>query len=186
MQSQPTPPADRPLTHHDLDQMPDDGNRYEVIDGVLHVTPFPGFAHQRAATRLTSILERHVFEHKLGEVFTQNTKVVLDVPTGVGPDVVYVSSAKMPGMQRDGFYGAPDLLVEVVSSKPALDRVVKLQKYAQAGVPHYWIVDPEDRSVLVYRLEAGTYRIAAALKHDDRFEPELFPGLAIDLGVLWV
>jgi Uma2 family endonuclease len=61
MQSLPADPSDRPLTHLDLDQLPDDGNRYEVIDGVLHVTPFPGFAHQRAATRLTSILERYVF-----------------------------------------------------------------------------------------------------------------------------
>jgi Uma2 family endonuclease len=112
--------------------------------------------------------------------------VVLDVPTGVGPDVVYVSSARMASMQRDGFYGAPDLLVEVISSKPALDRVVKRDKYAQAGVPHYWIVDPEDRSLVVYRLEAGKYRIAASLSRDDRFEPELFPGLAIDLGDLWV
>ena len=179
-------PADCPLTHRDLDDLPDDGNRYEVIDGVLYVTPFPSFPHQRAATQITTILSYHVRARGLGEVFAAGLKVVLDEPTGVGPDVVFVSRAKMPQMQEDGFHGAPDLLVEVVSTKPALDRVVKLHRYARAGVPHYWIVDPSRRSLRAYRLEAGRYRIAAEVTDDAHFEPELFPGLSIDLGDLWV
>lgn len=68
----------------------------------------------------------------------------------------------------------------------ALDRVVKLHRYARAGVPHYWIIDPTRKSLSAYRLEAGRYRIAAEVSDDACFEPELFPGLSIDLGELWV
>lgn len=186
MQSLPADASDRPLTQRDLDDTPDDGSRYEVIDGVLHVTPFPSFRHQQAQAQLFGALHQHVRATKCGSVFAAGLKVVLGEPTGVAPDIVFVSSARMPQMQDDGFYGAPDLVVEIISSRPALDRVLKLHKYAQAGVPHYWIVDPGARAVTAYRLEAGKYRVAAAPKADERFQPELFPGLVIDLEDLWV
>jgi Uma2 family endonuclease len=176
----------RPLTQRDLDYTPEDGNRYEVIDGELYVTPFPGYAHQNSATRITSVLDHHVRAHQLGKVFAAGLKVVLDEPSGVGPDVVYVSAARMDGMREDGYYGAPDLVVEVLSRKPQLDRHVKLHKYARAGIPHYWIVDPDRRQLSEYRLEAGRYLLTTEVGGDSRFEPELFPGLAVELAELWV
>jgi Uma2 family endonuclease len=115
-------PHERGLTHRDLDHTPDDGNRWELIDGSLFVTPFPTYAHQLAASRLTYLLMAHVRANKLGEIFAAGLKVVLDDPTGVGPDVVYISGGQMGNMREDGFHGAPDLLVEVLSSKPELDR----------------------------------------------------------------
>jgi Uma2 family endonuclease len=179
-------PYDRPLTHHDLDATPDDGNRYELIDGVLHVSPFPNSSHQNVATQLVSILNEYVRKRKLGKVFAANLKVVLDEPTGVGPDVVYISEARLQGLAPDGYYGAPDLLIEVLSSKPALDVVVKKQKYARAGVPHYWMVDPEKRTLRAYRLEGGEYHLAAEAAGEATFEPSLFPGLVIPLADLWL
>jgi Uma2 family endonuclease len=75
------------LTQRDLDYTPEDGNLYEVIDGELSVTPFPGFAHQRVISKLFGALYGHVAERALGEVFTSGLKVVLGEPTGVGPDL---------------------------------------------------------------------------------------------------
>jgi len=174
------------LSHRDLEHTPDDGNLWEVIDGELYVTPFPSYAHQKAVTQLTAILNNHVREQKLGEVVTSGLKVVLDEPTGVGPDLVFIAAAHMDRMREDGYYGAPDLIVEALSQKPHLDRYVKLRKYAQAGVPHYWIVDPAKRQLSELRLEEGRYRLTAELSGEAIFEPSLFPGLRIDLGTIWV
>lgn len=174
------------LTHRDLDDTPDDGNRWEVIDGELHVSPQPTPAHQNAVTRLTTVLDTHARAHSLGKVFASAIKVVLDQPTGVGPDLVFISNARLDGLQDDGFYGAPDLIVEVVSSKPALDRIVKRDKYARAGVPHYWIVDPVRRTLEAYKLDGAKYGLPRELVGADRFEPELFPGLVIGLDELWL
>ena len=176
---------DHKLTHRDLEHTPDDGNCYEIIDGILYVTPFPTYLHQEAATALTAILYTHVREYNLGKVFAAGLKVVLDEPTGVGPDIVYISAEHMDRMQRDGYYGAPDLVVEVLSSKPQLDRYIKLNKYAQAHVPNYWIVDPEPRVLWDYQLQGNQYRLAGEHREAARFEPALFPGLAIMLADLW-
>jgi Uma2 family endonuclease len=176
----------RPLTHHDLDDTPDDGNRYEIIDGTLYVSPFPTSAHQYAATRLTALLSNHVHAAMRGVVFAANLKVVLDQPTGVGPDIVYISQARLDGLKADGYYGAPDLLVEVLSSRPSLDTQIKKDKYERSGVPHYWIVDSERRLITIYRLEDDRYRCVAEYRNDDTLEHELFPGLSIPLDDLWL
>jgi Uma2 family endonuclease len=177
---------ERPLTHHDLDDLPEDDRfRYEVIDGELYVAPFPFVAHQRAVTRLVALIGMYLETHSLGEVFTSNTKVVLDELTGVGPDLVYVSHERSGDLKRDGFYGPPDLVVEVTSSKPSLDRVVKHRKYAKSGVPHYWIIDPETRTLEAFELKGKRYKLVAAAKGDETFSPKLFPGLAIPLTRLW-
>jgi Uma2 family endonuclease len=179
-------PIAHALTYRDLANVPDDGNRWEVVDGVLHVTPFPTYAHQNAVTQLVTVLNQHVRTHGLGRVFTSGLMVVLDEPTGVGPDVVYVSAARMSAMREDGYHGAPDLCIEVLSSKPDLDRTIKLQKYARSGIPHYWIVDPVAHVLWAHRLDGGEYRLAMRLEQDAIFEPELFPGLRLTLADLWV
>jgi Uma2 family endonuclease len=179
-------PYGRALTHQDLAHTPDDGNIYEIIDGELYVTPFPSVSHQQVVTQLTGVLNQHVRREGLGRVFTAGLKVVLDEPTGVGPDIVFISQARMDGLRPDGYYGVPELVVEVLSSKPALDQHVKKHKYARAGIPHYWIVDPDLRRLLAYRLEGRAYRLLAEHEAQDVFRPELFPGLDIELAQLWL
>ncbi len=174
-----------PLTHRDLDDAPDDGNQYEVIDGKLYVSPFPKIGHQRAVTQLVAILVQHVMEEDAGEVFTSGTKVVLDEHTGVGPDVVFISSAHLEEMRDDGYYGPPALVVEVLSSKPSLDTKVKRAKYARAGIRYCWIVDPATKTLCEYRLEGDDYTLVVQHQADDEFRPELFPRLPIPLARLW-
>lgn len=177
---------DRPLTHRDLDDLPEDEHvRYEVIDGELYMAPFPFIPHQRAATKLLLLLGLYLEEHPIGEIFTSGTKVVLGDPTGVGPDLVYVSRAKAASVRPDGIFGAPDLMVEVTSSKPNLDRVVKYREYAAAGVRHYWIIDPGAQSLEAFELRGKRYELAASAKKDETFSPALFPGLVIPLAKLW-
>ena len=88
-------------------------------------------------------------------------------------------------VREDGIYGPPDLMVEVTSSKPNLDRVVKYRKYASAGVRSYWIIDPDARTLDAFELRGDRYERVAEAKGDETFEPALFPGLAIPLVDLW-
>src|SRR5580704_2345478 len=177
---------ERPLTHRDLDDLPeDDRTRHEVIDGELYIAPFPFIAHQRAATRLLLILGQYLEDHPIGEVFTSNTKVVLGDPTGVGPDLVYVAREHMGAVLEDGIYGPPDLMVEITSSRPNLDRVVKYRKYASSGVRHYWIIDPDAQKLEVFELKGKRYKEVASVKDTQKYAPALFPGLVIPLAKLW-
>jgi Uma2 family endonuclease len=176
---------ERLLTHRDLDDLPEnDAERYEVIDGELYVASFPFVAHQKVATVLLGLLWRYLDEHPIGEVFTSNTKVVLDDFTGVGPDLVYVAREHLGGLKTDGFYGPPDLVVEVTSSKPNVDRVIKHRKYARSGVPHYWIIDPGARTLDVFELKGRRYK-RTTLEGKASFSPTLFPGLVIPVARLW-
>jgi Uma2 family endonuclease len=177
---------ERPLTHHDLDDLPEDDRfRYEVIDGELYVAPFPFIAHQRAVTQLLGVILAYLESHPIGEVFTSNTKVVLDELTGVGPDLVYIAREHFADFKKDGFYGPPDLMVEVTSSKPSLDRVLKHRKYAKSGVPHYWIIDPGKHTLEAFELKAKRYKLVTMAKSSEVFSPKLFPGLSIPLARLW-
>jgi Uma2 family endonuclease len=177
---------ERALTHRDLDDLPEnDGVRYEVIDGKLHMSPFPFFVHQRVVTRLIIVIGGYLEKHAIGEVVTSGTKVVLDEPTGVGPDLVFIAKERFGGIRPDGFHGAPDLVVEVTSSKPGLDRLVKYRKYASAGVPNYWIIDPDQRILEAFALEGDTYALRATARDQETFSPALFPGLTIKLQRLW-
>ncbi len=177
---------ERPLTHRDLDDLPEDDRvRYEVIDGEFYMAPFPFIAHQQAVTALVVILWAYLKQHPIGRVLTSNTKVVLDELTGVGPDVVYVTRENMGTVREDGIYGPPDLMVEVTSSKPNLDRVVKYRKYASAGVRSYWIIDPPARTLEVFELSGKRYKKAVAVKDGEAFAPAMFPGLVISLAELW-
>jgi Uma2 family endonuclease len=177
---------ERPLTHRDLDDLPEnDGHRYEVIDGELYVASFEPVAHQRVATQLVAVLGSYLHEHPIGEVFTVNTKVVLDETTAVGPDLLYIARENWKGLHEDGFYGAPDLLVEVTSSKPEIDRVLKHRKYAASGVANYWIADPDTQTLEAFELSGGTYVLQASHKVHETFAPKLFPGLTIPLQEVW-
>ncbi|MPZ15118.1 MAG: Uma2 family endonuclease [Chloroflexi bacterium] len=125
------------LTADDIWETPVDGNRYEVIDGELYVTPPPLEQHQRGASALHGYLWQHVRERRLGRVYSAPIAVVLDEETGVQPDVVYVANERRDIIAERGIEGAPDLVVEVLSrSTQVRDRGVKMARYARAGIPY--------------------------------------------------
>ncbi len=165
---------------------PDDGNRYEVIDGELHVTPPPSFRHQSTVAALFLRVGQHVERHELGKLLPAPLGVVLHEETGIQPDLVYFSHARAGIVSERGLEGAPDLVVEVLSpSTRANDRGKKMVSYALGGIPFYWIVDPTARSLEEYRLGPAGYELVATLGPTDIFRPMLFPGLEIRFAELW-
>ena len=175
-----------PLTWRDMWRTPDDGKRYEVIDGVLHVSPAPVPLHQRVLRALFVVLNRHVTRHRLGEVFFAPIGIVLEIPSAVQPDLVFIARGNADIVKEKAVFGAPDLLVEVLSpSTERRDRSLKRRTYERCGVAHYWILDPRRRSLQAWRSEGGGYVLEAELEGDARFRPTLFPRLAIRLADVW-
>jgi Uma2 family endonuclease len=167
-------------------ETPDDGNIYEVIDGELYVTPPPVWGHQFSLGKLYIHVGGHVYDHGLGYVVTAPTGVVLDEGTGVEPDLLYISRERAHIISERGVEGAPDLVVEVLSpSTRNRDLGIKMQRYAAAGILHYWIVAPRDRTLTTYRLVEGGYEATGIYGTGDILRPELFPGLEIRIEDLW-
>ncbi len=142
-----------PTTWEDVLRMPDDGNRYEFIGGRLYVTAAPVTRHQRICKRLQQALIS-VLEHAgHGEVFF--APYLVEFPgTGdrVQPDIFFVSNERRGIITEKQVLGAPDLVVEILSPSTAhRDRGIKLDLYARRGVREYWIVDPVDDVVDVWR-----------------------------------
>ena len=172
------------LTVADLDLMPDDLNRYELMEGEIFVSPPPGLTHQRVVGNLLSTLHNYLSGNPLGEVFT-TPGVTFDQFNSVIPDITYSSNERMseiaPG---EHIAGAPELMVEIVSPgsrNSRRDRVLKRQVYGKQGVQEYWIVDPLKRSVEIFRLVDSMLEPFATLQIGDEFSSPLLPGLTIPL-----
>ena len=173
------------LTYADYRLIPDDGRRYELLEGQLHVTPAPGLEHQHVSKRLFTILLRFFEDGGRGEVFYAPLDVILAEDDVVQPDLVVVRDPAQRSSR--GIEGAPFLLVEVISPHRAhYDRTVKAQRYAARGVPHYWIVDPEARRFECFRLGEGRYALQVAGTGHEVVEVPGFPTLTIPLATLWL
>jgi Uma2 family endonuclease len=136
--------------------LPDDGNRYEVIDGELFVTPAPGVWHQSAVGELMAILRPYVREHRIGHVFTAPADVVYGPRKMVQPDLFVTPpvDGTLPNTWEE--LGRPILAVEVISPSTAVtDRIEKRELYQRKGVPEYWIIDVDVRSVERWRVDAS-------------------------------
>lgn len=104
----------------------------------------------------------------------------------VVPDLLFISRDRLGIVTDRGVEGAPELIVEILSSGTVQrDRVEKAQLYARHGVRHYWLVDPEAQTLEAFELAEGQYRRTARLAGEATFVPSLFPGLAIPLPSLW-
>ncbi len=156
------------LTYEDYCALPDDGLRYEIIEGLLFGEPSPSPAHQGVAGNLYMMLRQHVDER------------------GVVPDLIFVARERLHIVTERAVEGAPDLLVEIISpGSVRRDRVAKLNTYAKHGVRHCWLLDPAARTLEAFELAEGSYRLAAAVGDDETFRPTLFPDLVIPLPELW-
>lgn len=168
------------MTVADLDRLPDDGTRYELIDGELFVTPSPIRRHQRAHMRLVQKLGPFVEEHDLGELYSAPFDVHISLPskadTRVEPDILFISKGRLHIVQ-DWVYGAPDFVIEILSESTArADLYDKRDFYQAAGVEEYWIVDPGERCLIVHRFTEGARKV---LREDDVLRRPLFPGFEL-------
>ncbi len=177
-------------TYELYESVPEDGNRYEVIEGRLTMAPSPGFGHQRSGFQLGLQLGIWAKENGAGEVLPAPFAVVLPHPPRrqrfVEPDWIFVAKDRSELITQKNIQGAPDLLVEILSPGTArADWVEKKTAYEKSGVAHYWVVDPDQQVLTAFRLKDGKYELEARVGPDAIFEPEGFPGLRINLAEVW-
>ncbi len=171
----------RPLTRDDLLAMPEDGNRYEIINGELVVTPAPIAKHQRVLLRLTRLLDRFLLEGEAGELFIAPLDIVLGPNDVVEPDLLVIASeqGRVRGTENS-FVGPPILVVEIISpSSQRTDLVKKMALYARSGVPEYWTVDPQRQEFTIRVLTSGAY-FPALPDAEGRIASEALEGLQIN------
>jgi Uma2 family endonuclease len=150
------PPA-RPYTwtYSEYARFPDDGNRYEVLDGEVLVTPAPSPRHQRVAFDLAVQLDAYLQRQRLGLIMLD-----IDLLFASGhflrPDLLFVPEDARDALSDRGMERAPGLIVEILSpTSGAIDRVKKPRRYRDFGVPEYWVVDPEEQVIWVWRFAEG-------------------------------
>ena len=174
------------LTYRDYEALPADGRRYEILDGELSVTPAPVPRHQRVSSALFSILKGHVATRGLGEVLYAPIDVILADTTIVQPDLVYLDPTRAHLVSDRGIEGPPTLVIEILSpSTTRIDRGIKTDLYRRYGVPYYWIVDAEARTVEAYSLAEGRYAIVARVADAGPVSLPPFPHLAFVPTLLW-
>jgi Uma2 family endonuclease len=169
----------------DLQRMPDDGNRYELYDGELHVVPSPVPIHQRIVARLFEVFLEFA-KHAGGEVFCAPFDVVLSDFDVVQPDLIYFGAVASKRIKpREHVRFRPDLAVEVLSPSTArIDRGRKRELLREYGLPEYWVVDPDSRTLETWSLERSTDREVRTVRGGS-YESMTQAGLVIDLQRLF-
>lgn len=148
----------RPFTIEDYDALPDDDNRYEVIGGVLRMSPAPEVDHQLVQARLVSAFQNTLDLADSGVVFATPTDVQFSRFDIVEPDIVVILNDNLGIVHEKRIVGPPDIVVEIVSpSSGGRDRIRKAALYAMNGVREYWLVEPKEKEIIVQILEQGVF-----------------------------
>lgn len=176
-------------TSADLDAFPDDGKRYEIIDGELFVSKQPDWHHQLVCFEIGVALRTWSIDSGWG-VTNLAPGVIFGESDDVAPDVVWVSSRRLAAvLDADGkLHGAPDLVVEVLSpgsTNERRDREAKLKLYALRGVLEYWIVNWQKRQVEVFRRAEITLKLEGTLREEDALTSPYLPGFKCPVGSLF-
>lgn len=177
------------FTSADLAVMPDDGKRYEIIEGELYVSRQPSAEHQFTCGQLFRFLQEWSERAGLGVALTAPGLIFAD-DDDVAPDVVWISYGRLAHAldQAGHLHTAPELVIEVLSPGKAneqRDREAKLKLYSRRGVQEYWIVDWMRRLVEVYRREQAALQQSVTLYAQDRLESTLLPGFSCQVAKLF-
>lgn len=170
------------LTYADWLAFPNDSHRYEVIDGDLFVSPTPAIVHQRISRDIKFALLNFLKQNNAGEVLSAPVGVKLGDESILQPDLVVVLTQNASRIGEQIILGPPDVVVEILSPGTARrDLGIKRDTYQAAGVPEYWIVDPESRSVEVLALVEKRYERSGLFRENTILVSKLLQGFELPL-----
>ncbi len=173
-------------TSKDLEMLPDDNKRYEIVDGELYVSKQPHYHHQRVCVRLTTLLEVWSQQTKAGEANFAPGLIFAD-DEDVAPDVTWISrERRATALHADGkLHAAPELVAEVLSPgvmNERRDREFKLRLYSRRGVEEYWVVNWQEHRVEIYRREKAMLKLEKTLYENDLLQSSLLPGFSCQVS----
>jgi Uma2 family endonuclease len=171
-----------PFTYEEYRSLPDDGKRYELMDGDLFVSPAPTPLHQTVSRRLQFALMQALEVPGLAQIFDAPIDLLLAPTTVVQPDLVVVGAARASIITQRALEGIPDVVVEILSPG-SLDRDqhIKRKLYERFVIPEYWVVDPDGGSLVVHRYHEGSYGIRAHYDRASMLESPEFPTLRVPM-----
>jgi Uma2 family endonuclease len=174
-------------TYDDYVALPEDGNRYEIIDGVIYRIPMPETIHQACSVRIAYYFFESVDLANVGYVLTAPMDVKLSSGTTVQPDLIVVLNHKLSIITDANINGTPDLLVEILSpGTKTYDRTKKLQTYQKNTVPEYWIANPKTKEVEVLVLENGVYRSLGVFSGQATLPSQVLPNFPPTVNQLFL
>lgn len=173
----------------DLEMLPDDGKRYEIVDGELYVSKQPHWEHQFACGQVFALLQAWSSQTKTG-IANLAPGLIFGEEDDVAPDVIWISRERLAtALQKDGkLHLAPEIVIEVLSPGTAnehRDREIKLKLYSRRGVKEYWIVDWQGRQLEIYQREEGILVLDRTLYGTDVLQSPLLPGFACKVDQLF-
>ncbi|MGH2558405.1 MAG: Uma2 family endonuclease [Thermomicrobiales bacterium] len=172
------------MTYEDLAGFPDDGQRYEIIDGDLYVSAAPSKWRQRLVGRFHILLHEGVELTGWGEVYLSPMDVLFTSGSVVQPDLLVIRHERMHIFRERPVEGAPDIVVEIVSpSNPSYDEVKKANLYAAFGVLEYWLAHPLTRRFRLLKLENGHFFEIPPV--DGVYHSTVVPGIIVDPATLF-
>lgn len=179
-------PSQGEWTYADYAAIPDDGRRYEVVNGVLYMAPSPVERHQAASMQIGSQFFNHIQAAGLGRVYAAPFDVELSPGNVVQPDVIVVLNDNLQVITAERIIGAPNLVIEIASPSTAThDHDRKRRAYEQAGVREYWIADPYAWTVEILALENGEYRLLGVFQGQSILPSRVLPGLPFRVAQLF-
>ena len=150
--------ANVPYTYQEYCYLPNDGRRYEIIEGDLCVTPAPSSMHQTVSRRLQYALMTQLEMPGIAYIFDAPFDIILAETSVVEPDLAIIRKSRRDSISKRGFEGSPDVVVEILSpSTRGNDVFLKKAAYARLGIQEYWIVDPDLGHIEVFRLKENGY-----------------------------
>ena len=173
----------------DLEAMPEDGKRYEIVDGELYVSKQPHWQHQFVCGQVFFYLKAWSIQTKLG-MASFAPGLIFGAEDDVAPDIIWISQAKLgTALETDGkLHKAPELVIEVLSpgsTNAHRDREVKLKLYSRRGVDEYWVINWQEQELEVYRREDAVLVLNKTLHPNDTLQSPLLPGFRCQVGQLF-
>ncbi len=173
-------------TYQDYLDLPDDGKRYEIIDGELIMSPAPYTIHQQVSANIIEELIPFVKKNKNGKVLYSPIDVVRSKTNVFQPDILFVSKENLPIIQEKNINGAPDLIIEILSAATGYyDLIEKKEIYEKFGVKEYWIVDPKKQWVEIFWNEKNKFKSIRRLEKTGILKSNLLKEFEISLETIF-
>jgi len=170
------------FTYEDYLQLPDNGKRYEIINGELYMVPAPTLGHQDTIGEFHFTIKSFLKINPIGKIYLAPTDIIFSEIDVLQPDLIFVSKEKFDILTGANIQGAPDLVIEVLSpGTEKRDRTIKLKAYSKFGVLEYWMANDVTETVEVWRRNGKKLVFHALLDRTQTLTTPLLPGLEIAL-----
>lgn len=169
------------VTREEYLDLAEDGFRYDMIGGVLHLSPSPAFEHADRANQLNVRIANFLTKKNIAKIVMEVDVLLPDGGDVVRPDITVILKENM-GMVKTHIHGVPDLVVEVLSpSTRNRDLGEKSDRYLKNGVPEYWVVDPDAKTIEVRYNRKTEWKIVSG----EELKSEILPGLVVESAAVF-